>query len=142
MRSCAPEGAPGGLGCARPLRQTVGALAQPRVALFSLQRQLSDSDRQPDMLLCQARFALAALVDRKGLGGMRQALIASWVIRGLTDLVCVATFRHGCPLEAFKAGHDFGVGVPLASVHGCPPFLSATVYSVPGPLGLLGSSIR
>jgi hypothetical protein len=70
------------------------------------------------MLPYQARFALAALVDRQGLGGMRQALVPPPVILGVTDLVCVAKFRHGFPLEAFKYAHRLGVGMPLASVHG------------------------
>jgi hypothetical protein len=70
------------------------------------------------MLPYQARFALAALVDLKGLGGMRQELVPPLVILGLTDLVFMAQFRHGCPLEAFKYDHRFGFGIPLASVHG------------------------
>jgi hypothetical protein len=64
------------------------------------------------------RFALAALVDLKGLGGMRQELVPPLVILGLTDLVFVAKFRQGFPLEAFKYDHRFGFGISFASVHG------------------------
>ena len=70
------------------------------------------------MLPSQARFALAALVDLTGLGGMPQELVPPLVIRGLTDLGFMATCRHGVPLEAFKYDHRGGFGMPWASVHG------------------------
>jgi hypothetical protein len=85
---------------------------------LALPRELSDDGFQPDILPYEARFTLAVLGDLKGVGGMRQALVPPLVIRGLTALVFVATFRHGFPLEAFKYDHRVGVGSPLASVHG------------------------
>jgi hypothetical protein len=45
------------------------------------------------------------------------------------------------PRQPLNDDDGFGVGLPLLSGHGCPPFLSATVASVPGPLIVTGSTI-
>ncbi|TLY22577.1 MAG: hypothetical protein E6K66_07850, partial [Nitrospirae bacterium] len=70
-------------------------------------------------------------------------MIAPLVILGLTDVILGTDDGHRPALEAFEYNGGFGLGVPLASLHGRSLLCgSATVYSVQVAPVLAGSSIR
>ena len=79
-------------------------------------------------------------MDREGLGRTRQKLIAPLIIQGLANWILVTDFRRRPALEALNHNRGFNLGFPCPSVHGGPPFVLATVYSVPTPYVLTGST--
>src|SRR5215510_7663268 len=85
----------------------------------------------------QADFFPSVLMDLKGLRSIRQQLIAPLIILALVDVILVTECCDGLALQAFE--YDPGVGVPLPYFHGCPPELSASVFSVPWPLSSWGA---
>src|SRR5437879_7361023 len=87
-------------------------------------------------------LTLRLLGDLKRFGRVRQKLIAPLVILGLTDVILGTDDGHRPALEAFEYNGGFGLGVPLASLHGRSLLCgSATVYSVQVAPVLAGSSI-
>jgi hypothetical protein len=61
---------------------------------------------------------LALLMDFEGRIRLGQTWVTPLVILALADLMFVADFCDGLPLQPLKHDHDLCLGIPFSSVHG------------------------
>jgi hypothetical protein len=70
------------------------------------------------MFPCQAGLLVALLMDFEGLISRGQQWVTLLVILALADVMFVADFCDGLPLQPLKHDHDLCLGIPCSSVHG------------------------